>query len=573
MIKKKNIPIIEGFKKHLFLLLILSIVVSILEAASLSSIGGLVYTFLNDIDILKAKISSYTGIKFITNLGDSEFLNLIIIFIFLLFIVKNLIKLLNSYLEVSIIKRIQIKNSSALFKKYIDLDLLQFTNKKLNEILNDISAETIRASKFISSVVVFIREIILVFILIITLSLANFKVTFFSFLTIIVLLFLYNFVFRNKSKYFGNKITESQKLVLKNIIEPFQFFKFLKILDKKIFFEKKLLSTLREKIKFEIKQSMVLKYPPSYFEISFLVVLLVVSYFFFKSESDFNQALPFLSIFVLFSLRLANSFINIYNSINNLKFYKNSLKNVENKINSLNVIKKKKVMPIDFNEIELKNLSFRYPKSNNYIFKNLNIKIKKNKILGLFGPSGCGKSTLLDIILGLLKPTKGQILLNKKIFNFYKFHIYEFFSYIPQKSYLINDTIQNNINIGNDSNFLNKNKLRDSLKKSEIYKFVKSLPKGVKTICEDGGKNFSGGQAQRIALARALYINHKILIMDESTASLDKTTENKIFNNLRRDKSRTIIFVSHNKKLKKFCDHSIDFPAIKRISKKKTDEN
>ena len=569
MIKKKNTPIIEGFKKHLFLLLILSIVVSILEAASLSSIGGLIYTFLNDIDILKAKISSYTGIKFITNLGDSEFLNLIIIFIFLLFIVKNLTKLLNSYLEVSIIKRIQIKNSSTLFKKYIGLDLLQFTNKKLNEILNDISAETIRASKFISSVVVFIREIILVSILITTLSLANFKVTFFSFLTIIVLLFLYNFVFRNKSKYFGNKITESQKLVLKNIIEPFQFFKFLKILDKKIFFEKKLLSTLREKIKFEIKQTMVLKYPPSYFEISFLVVLLIVSYFFFKSESDFNQALPFLSIFVLFSLRLANSFINIYNSINNLKFYKNSLKNVENKINSLNVIKKKKVMPIDFNEIELKNLSFRYPKSNNYIFKNLNIKIKKNKILGLFGPSGCGKSTLLDIILGLLKPTKGQILLNKKIFNFYKFHIHEFFSYIPQKSYLINDTIQNNINIGSDSNFLNKNKLRDSLKKSEIYKFVKSLPKGVKTICEDGGKNFSGGQAQRIALARALYINHKILIMDESTASLDKTTENKIFNNLRRDKSRAIIFVSHNKKLKKFCDYSIDFPAIKRISKKK----
>ena len=88
MIKKKNIPIIEGFKKHLFLLLILSIVVSILEAASLSSIGGLVYTFLNDIDILKAKISSYTGIKFITNLGDSEFLNLIIIFIFLLLLLR-----------------------------------------------------------------------------------------------------------------------------------------------------------------------------------------------------------------------------------------------------------------------------------------------------------------------------------------------------------------------------------------------------------------------------------------------------------------------------------------------------
>ena len=186
----------------------------------------------------------------------------------------------------------------------------------------------------------------------------------------------------------------------------------------------------------------------------------------------------------------------------------------------------------------------------------------------MFGPSGCGKSTLLDIILGLLKPTKGHIFLNKKEFSFYKFHINEFFSYIPQKSYLINDTIQNNINIGNRSDLIDKNKIFSCLKKSEIFKFVKSLPRGINTICKDGGKNFSGGQAQRIALARALFINHEILIMDESTASLDRITENKIFSNLRKDKFQTIIFVSHNKKLKKFCDYSVDFPPIKRISKK-----
>ena len=328
MIIKNNISLIDGFKKYLFLILILSVATSILEAVSLSSIGGLVYTFLNDSNILKDKISSYPAFNFVGNLNDEEFLNLIIISIFSLFIIKNFIKLLNSYIEVSVIKKIHIKNSTSLFKKYIDLDLLQFTKKNLNEILNDISSETIRSSKFVDSAVILLREIILVTILLTTLSLINFKVTFFSFLTIFILLFLYNLVFKNKSKYFGNKITESQKLVLKNTIEPFQFFKFLKMFDKKIFFEQKLLRALREKIKFEIKQSMILKYPTSYFEISFLIVLLVVSYFFFKSGSDFNQVLPFLSVLVLFSLRLVTSFIGIYNSINNLKFYKNSLINI-----------------------------------------------------------------------------------------------------------------------------------------------------------------------------------------------------------------------------------------------------
>ena len=103
------------------------------------------------------------------------------------------------------------------------------------------------------------------------------------------------------------------------------------------------------------------------------------------------------------------------------------------------------------------------------------------------------------------------------------------------------------------------------MKKAELSKFIKSLSRGINTSCRDSGKNFSGGQGQRIAIARSLYLNHEILIMDEATSALDEATEEKVFKNLKKNISSTIIFVSHNKKLIKYCDQSYDFTKKKLL--------
>ncbi len=168
-------------------------------------------------------------------------------------------------------------------------------------------------------------------------------------------------------------------------------------------------------------------------------------------------------------------------------------------------------------------------------------------------------------MLGLIEPSKGQILINNERINLFKSEIEDFFSYLPQKSYIFNDTIRKNILLGDENNKKNEIKINNSLKKAEISKFIKSLPKGLSTICKDSGKNLSGGQAQRISLARSLYLKHEILIMDEATSALDNVTEEKIFKNLKKDISQTIIFVSHNKKLLKYCDYFYDFKKKKFI--------
>ena len=123
-----------------------------------------------------------------------------------------------------------------------------------------------------------------------------------------------------------------------------------------------------------------------------------------------------------------------------------------------------------------------------------------------------------------------------------------------------------NILFGDENNKINSERITKILKKAEMIKFINKLPIGINTICRDSGKNFSGGQGQRIAIARSLYLDHEVLILDEATSALDEKTEEKIFKNLKKDISQAIIFVSHNKKLIKYCDYSTTFPKL-RIKK------
>ncbi len=563
MIDFNKIKILKGYSKRLFLLMILGVLGSLLEVISLSSIGSLIYALLNDIEIVKNRASAFIGLSFLKNLSNTDFLTTIIIAIFLLFLFKNFFKIISHYLEVQCFQKIYADASFLLFKKYINLDLVKFTQTNFDKILNDISIETKRAIKYLKEFLTIFKDVVLIIFLISTLLLINWKVTVVSFLIISVLLIIYNFLFRNKSEYYGKVVSKYQEKQFKITLEPFQFFKFLAISLKKKFFTENFLEVTKIKNRFELKQSMLLRYPASYFELSFLVILLVISYILFKNSNNINQVISTMGIFALFSVRMLGSFNAIYNSYQVMKFNKNSLVNIEKKLSQLKVTKKKKIKRIKLNQLKLKNVYFKYPNTKDYVIKNFNLKIEKNKVIGIFGPTGCGKSTLLDLILGLIKPSKGQLYLNGKKISLYKFQIRNFFSYVPQKSYIFNDTIKKNILFGDENNKINSERITKILKKAEMIKFIDKLPIGINTICRDSGKNFSGGQGQRIAIARSLYLDHEVLILDEATSALDEKTEEKIFKNLKKDISQAIIFVSHNKKLIKYCDYFYDFSKIK----------
>jgi ABC-type bacteriocin/lantibiotic exporter with double-glycine peptidase domain len=206
--------------------------------------------------------------------------------------------------------------------------------------------------------------------------------------------------------------------------------------------------------------------------------------------------------------------------------------------------------------IILNNISFAYQENNEkLIFKNLNLKIEKKKIIGIFGHSGSGKSTFVDILSGLLVPTSGSILIDGKNIGKNDKLLRSIFAYVPQTVYILDDTIKNNIVFGQNYNEIDIKRLNNAIQLSQLEYFVEKLANGIDTIVGERGAAISGGQIQRIGIARALYHKAEVLIFDESTNALDSNTENKIMEEIKQlKKIKTIIIVSHNIKILEICD-------------------
>lgn len=196
--------------------------------------------------------------------------------------------------------------------------------------------------------------------------------------------------------------------------------------------------------------------------------------------------------------------------------------------------------------IKLDDIEFAYKgRKDNFSIENLNLTIKSGEITALVGLSGAGKSTLVDILLGLIKPDIGQILideitLNDKNTSFWR----DMIGYVAQDTFLFNDTIRNNLLVANTD--ADEDMLNESLRNASALEFVLKLPDGLDSIVGDRGVLLSGGESQRIALARALLREPAMLILDEATSNLDSDNEKRILDAI--DKlhgEMTILMIAH----------------------------
>lgn len=207
--------------------------------------------------------------------------------------------------------------------------------------------------------------------------------------------------------------------------------------------------------------------------------------------------------------------------------------------------------------IEFKNVSFKYGDESEYILKDFNLKVRPEERIALVGVNGAGKTTIISLLMRLLKPTKGEILVDgvkQEDYNIYDY--YDLFSTVFQDIYLMPDTILNNIIVGEENP--NISVVEKILKDVGLLDFVNSLPEKENTYLvrtsRDEAIDLSGGQNQRLLLARALYKNGPINILDEPTAALDPIAESEIYeeyNEMTKDK--TSIFISHRLASTKFC--------------------
>ena len=217
-------------------------------------------------------------------------------------------------------------------------------------------------------------------------------------------------------------------------------------------------------------------------------------------------------------------------------------------------------------QITFKIDKFIYHNKKNFFLENILINIPKNAKIGIIGQSGSGKSTLVDIICGFRGLKEKNILVDGKpiLSNLAGWH--KIIGYIPQNIVILNQSLRENILFGSSKNNFPDKEIKKILKQVNLDRFLKKLPHGLSQIINEDGHNISGGEKQRIGIARALLNNPEIIILDEATSSLDSFTENKILSSIKNLK-KTIIIISHRVNTLNFCDkvYSIDNNTLKRI--------
>lgn len=218
----------------------------------------------------------------------------------------------------------------------------------------------------------------------------------------------------------------------------------------------------------------------------------------------------------------------------------------------------KKAIEKDTLEIEFKNVSFKYPKTDNYIFENLNFKIPKGQRLAIVGLNGAGKSTLVKLMTGLYDVDEGEILINGiPIKDFNKKELYSMFSVVFQDVNILAYTLAENVACTSEN--IDKDRVYEVLDKVGLKNKVASFPKGLDQmmlkIIDENGTELSGGESQKLAIARALYKNGNMVIMDEPTSALDALAEAEIYKDFSElVENKTSIYISHRLSSTKFCD-------------------
>ena len=257
--------------------------------------------------------------------------------------------------------------------------------------------------------------------------------------------------------------------------------------------------------------------------------------------------------------------IRVYPSINNILLNrlslvrdKVSLTKISNEFqNSEKDVEPKDAIQENFifnNVIQLKDMSFVY-NNRDSIFENINLEINKSDTVGIVGETGSGKSTLMKIIMGLIDPSKGSISIDGKNINKIRRSWQKQIGYVPQNFYLFDDTIYENIIFGEDAEKVNVQKVNKVIEDSFLKKFINNLPNKVDTLIGPNAKQISGGQAQRLAIARALYQETNFLIFDEATSSVDVKTENEIIQNIYSLKNKkTLVIITHKESLLEGCN-------------------
>ncbi len=567
--------ILKFFKKHQLItqkskiefikIIFLFLAASIIDIVGIGIISPLITSLNNPVD-LQDTINTYTGILIDK---DKVFIYLALLTI-IVFIIKNSFSLFVQAKIINFAFLVRSDITQRLAKKYLNHSILYHQENNVSFILQKIQGHTnYYIDLGLIPVLRGVAEFFVMIAIVIFLVYLSPLIMMFAFLILGLIIISYNIIFKNIFRRNGERDLTASEEIIRVIKESIQGVREIKTLQKEEYFLEKIRNSSIERANAAIRVA-TLTIAPKYLLEVVLIVFIIFIAFMHLADNNSVETMSILGIFAMASFRMipsintisvmlsqssisSKSLNDLYSDLNNTDDH-NLIQNLDTECKSMSSL------------VEVKDLC--YSIDGKSILNGISFNIKKGDFIGIVGKSGSGKTTLLHLIANLLPPTSGIVrhcdlwVKNKKIVNN--------ISLVDQETAILNDTVRNNIAFGCNAGSIDDKKITEAISLSGLDMLYESLERGLDHYLTDSGLNISGGEKQRIGLARAIYADKGLFLLDEPSSALDKHNTEMILDSLvKLSRSKGVLVISHNRDFLRNCNkvYEIDNGKLSLIKK------
>lgn len=549
-------------KRIVVILILLSVISALFETMGVSIMIPLVSAVVSMDTVLdNEKVKLALDILNITVSSGESLVKILLAATASIFVIKNVYMLVLCHFQAKFTNKTEAETSVRLFNEYLNRPYEYYLNADVNTLFQTINKDIPHVFILLQEVMFLMTEIFVAICLCILLLVVDWQMTLSIACLMGVMVGFIMFVLKPRLNKLGRGRLEQQILTMKWMQQGIFGIKDVKVSAKEKYFLRHFSSAYTKLSNISRVYTVFNNAPKLIIEAVCVAGLTGYMFVCVCQGKDMVKMMPQLTAFALAAVRLMPSVNRISTHLSSIAYYEPSLNLICDNLDIANLSKadlsdKDNVLELK-DEIKLSKITFAYPNTEKKIFDNADMSIPVGKSIGVIGASGAGKTTIIDVLLGLLKPSEGNVLADGKDINdnnIYASWLHNI-GYIAQNIYMLDSTIRENVAFGVDKDKINEDRIWEVLREAQMEEFVKNLPEGVDTVIGDRGVRLSGGQRQRIGIARALYHDPELLVFDEATSALDNETEAAIMDAINALKGRkTMVIIAHRLKTIENCD-------------------
>lgn len=565
IIKKFQLLLDKKQKKKVIWIICMMLIGAVLETLSVSLIVPLMTALMQE-DFIETNevVRLICEVLHITE--TRTFTLFVLVGLIIIFIVKDVFLYFQYYVQAKFVADNRAKVQYQLMNSYVHRTYEYFLNASSGEIMRIIRSDTAGAFSLLSVVMGFFTEAIVAVALIVAIIIVDpIMAGTVAVLLGVVMLVIYK-VIKPILRKEGLSVQDSNAQANKWLLQSVAGIKEMKISHKEYFFVEEYSKYARRAVESERKQTVLNNAPRLIIEAVTISGMLGYITLMILNGKEMSSLLPQISAFAVAAVRLLPSANRMSTALNGIAYGEPQLDQTLINLQTAEdydkkgaqdpkqEINEKNEITLD-RECGLEAIDFTYPGGEKQVLTDAMMKIPVGKSVGIIGPSGSGKTTAVDILLGLLKPQRGQAYTDDSNIESNYSGWLKHIAYIPQMIYMLDDTIRANVAFGYHKDEIDEAKVWKALEEAQLSDFVKSLPEGLNTTIGERGVRLSGGQRQRIGIARALFEDPELLIFDEATSALDNETEAAIMESINSlHGKKTMIIIAHRLSTIQECD-------------------